>query len=97
MCERKLCAYTIPPKMKGSLLEVSFLISSEIVALVPLNMVVTKKGRGRKSPNQTYQKKCPASHKSPMTKPVLQWVIRCSNVLLLRTEPAKGFQAHTVI
>ena len=71
--------------------------SRQIVALVPLTMVVTeKKGREEKL-KQTYQKNSSAYHKYPMTKTALQWIIICSNILLLRTESAKGFQAHTVI
>lgn len=71
--------------------------SGEIVALVPLNMGGTeKKGREGKL-KQTYQKNPLAYHKYSMTKPALQWIIICSNILLLRTESAKGFQAHSVI
>lgn len=84
--------------MKGSLLYISFLISLQVKLQLQFLLIWWPQGREEgKNLSQTYQKKCPAYHKYPMTKPVLQWVTRCNNFLLLRTESAKGFQAHTVI
>lgn len=64
--------------------------SSEVVAFVLLSMVVTAKGRKTK----TYQKNYSAHHNYSITKSALQWTIIRSNILLLRTESAKGFQAQ---
>lgn len=48
--------------------------SSEIVALVPLNMAATEMGREEKL-NQTYRKNFSAYCNYPVTKPALQWII----------------------